>query len=261
MAKLQKNGTLFWAKDMGSKYKKTLANICIGPSGNFYYTWSNAYISGNLIKASSNGNTLWNHNIASPMAGEIRDMKIDQHENLTLTGEVSNSGTFGSCTANGTNYFLFVAQMDSAGNCYWVKTGQASDISSGENLSVKNPSHVMMQGWVFSGLTEQLPPVSVQGTNFLAKISLSGNNGVENRSVKPEDIVIYPNPSRGNFYVDVRENIDSRIRVFDLLGNCVLEKKMRKPKYEIDLGKEAKGIYFVETEMAGKKWLKKIVVE
>lgn len=261
MAKLQKNGTVFWAKDMGSKYKKTLANICVGPSGNFYYTYSNTYTSGNLIKAAPNGTGLWSQNIASAMYGEIRDMKIDQNENLTLTGELYNSGTFGACTVSGTSYFLFTARMDSAGNCYWVKTGQASDVSSGENLSIKNSSHVMMQGWVFSNLTEQLPPLSVQGTNFLAKISLSGNNAVENKAGRMEDLIIYPNPSRGNFFVDVRDNMDSHVRVFDLLGNCVLEKKMKKPRYEIDLGKEAQGIYFVETEASGKKSLRKIVVE
>lgn len=61
---------------------------------------------------------------------------------------------------------------------------------------------------------------------------------------------IYPNPTKGEVFVETKENGTS-LRIYDALGKCVLEKELKKGISPIDLGPFAKGIYFMELRQNG----------
>lgn len=198
LARLRRNGTIYWARDMGSKYKRDVANVRANGE-NFYLTEMLTYDQGAIKKFTAQGTLLWSKRIGSDIYGQVYDMKLDLNEDLYLTGVLWQAATFGSCQASGNEYFLFTAKLDSAANCYWVKTGQSDDLAAGRELSIKT-THVLMLGWEINGNLVQLPPVSAQGPYFLGRIA-EGATDVAQLDAPAQEITVYPNPSTGVYLV------------------------------------------------------------
>jgi uncharacterized delta-60 repeat protein len=83
----------------------------------------------------------------------------------------------------------------------------------------------------------------------------------ENQEIR--NIQIYPNPSQGIFTVDLKnKNGKATIRVYDLLGSCLLNKDCQNTEsQEIDLSTRTKGFYFVEIVSDGERSVNKIVLQ
>ena len=77
------------------------------------------------------------------------------------------------------------------------------------------------------------------------------------------EIEIYPNPSSGIFTINLKnKTVESKICVYDVLGNCVLDKvSVKNSSQEIDLSGQPKGIYFMEIVSGGERAVKKIILE
>lgn len=63
------------------------------------------------------------------------------------------------------------------------------------------------------------------------------------------DVLIYPNPSNGQFKitVNINQNIKSEIIIYDVLGNIIYRINSKGQQItNIDLSKQATGIYFVQ---------------
>ena len=58
-------------------------------------------------------------------------------------------------------------------------------------------------------------------------------------------LLIYPNPSTGKFAIELDNQI-SEIKVFDVLGNELVDQKPNAFKTDVDLSNQAKGIYLVK---------------
>jgi len=93
------------------------------------------------------------------------------------------------------------------------------------------------------GDTDLIVGSSTGGLLFFANGSVKVST--EELLVKQRNISVYPNPSSGQLYLDVDEQIDpdSMIEVFDTLGRLLISKHLGSSK--IDLKIEAPGVYFV----------------
>ncbi len=83
--------------------------------------------------------------------------------------------------------------------------------------------------------------------------------GVRIKELNNTSISIYPNPTNGNIIIE-GENIKS-IKITDVNGRLIKQLTVTDKQIDIDLSKEAKGIYFVNICTVKEIIIKKIVVE
>jgi uncharacterized protein YjdB len=85
-------------------------------------------------------------------------------------------------------------------------------------------------------------------------------SGEENQ--KQEDLILYPNPGTGLFYLQVGELKSKILRVIDVRGDLVLEMNPEPGLsiIELDLGRQKPGIYFVQLITEGSCIVKPILI-
>ena len=72
---------------------------------------------------------------------------------------------------------------------------------------------------------------------------------------------VFPNPTSGKFSISGDDLANSKISIFDLLGNAIImEIKNVNNIFEVDFNKEARGVYIIRVEKNGKEFNNKIVV-
>lgn len=105
-----------------------------------------------------------------------------------------------------------------------------------------------------TGVTEVFRTVEGNFTGVAEKsIALS----VEKEKVVV-DINIYPNPTTNKFTIESDKNI-SNIRVFSPTGYIIFERNNFANRLDFDLSDFGSGIYFVEFQFNGNKYLKKVI--
>jgi hypothetical protein len=104
----------------------------------------------------------------------------------------------------------------------------------------------------------QLPPLSVNGTYFLARVS---EGGLLTEEPGNEDLfIVSPNPSAGKFIVRSSKTISS-LEIRNSIGENVFSAKINSGKTEIDLHNCPKGIYLVDVFYGSEKKSRKIILE
>jgi type IX secretion system substrate protein len=98
----------------------------------------------------------------------------------------------------------------------------------------------------------------------IAEVQLKGTVlGTDDATFKNESILIYPNPTKGNFFVKQNgfESIDS-IHILDTTGKVVKDVVFGEATnfQEINMEGVASGIYFAKIESKGTSVIKKLVV-
>jgi hypothetical protein len=71
---------------------------------------------------------------------------------------------------------------------------------------------------------------------------------------------IFPNPSEGRFTVEVSEDAPMTLRVFNLVGQEILHQVATRQTV-LDLSSAQAGIYFLQGEVAGKRFSQRLIVE
>jgi hypothetical protein len=103
------------------------------------------------------------------------------------------------------------------------------------------------------------------GCSDTATINITVNlsTGVTISEFEGGKLDVYPNPSSGRFTVNLKDKtFETKICVYDVLGNCVFDKvSMKNSNEKIDLTNQPKGIYTLEIESAGESLIKKIVLQ
>lgn len=76
------------------------------------------------------------------------------------------------------------------------------------------------------------------------------------------DFVLAPNPNNGSFTLQFSDQIQAfSVRVMDISGRTVYADHLVSNQGQIQLGDEAKGMYFVHVEADGKKGIQRILVD
>ena len=226
LSKFSPDGNVIWAKNFGGNYFSTSdleEAMTVSPSGNIYLlgTFDSAltidtmtvyggYWSGFIAKISTDGRVL---RFDTMSRIDIFNMKLDDSENIYLTGSFS-----GSPVSFGIYYFLplltsnfFLGKMDSNFNPIWARTASGMAEVLGVNLSIDSCHNVWVTGvmgspgfygnLVLDGYTiPALPEISAD-PSFIAEFNSSGIalTGMALQSGGEDEIGIITD-NKGNIY-------------------------------------------------------------
>jgi len=241
LARLSRGGSVYWAQDRGSQFRRRFGNLAVSAAGELYLTVQVIYEEEHLVKMSPAGTTMWNKVFGANTYDGLRSLQFDTDQSLYVTGKTWGSASFGACTETGTDYFLVIARVDSAGNCTWSDMAQGTTASSGITLSVKGSEGTFV-GFSAYGDTIMLGTIPMDGYFIAGFEKGPAALGVEAAS-KNRSLSIFPNPSAGVFSFSTPEAANA-IGIYDMLGNCVHTQQLSGKIIEtMDLSYLPKGIY------------------
>ena len=88
-------------------------------------------------------------------------------------------------------------------------------------------------------------------------------NGVGNKELIASDdnIYIYPNPNKGEFFIQFNSNKNRTFEVYNSIGKLVLQSSTNNSNVQIDLTNNPRGIYFVKISDENSTSIKKVVLK
>ena len=61
---------------------------------------------------------------------------------------------------------------------------------------------------------------------------------------------IYPNPATDKVYININEIQSTKMQLYNMVGECVLQRDLNNKMNEIDISTLSKGIYIIEISNA-----------
>lgn len=275
-------GNYIWAKSGSGDRDDFCEDIVLDGSGNVFVTGNydgNSITIGSSVLANalngtddffaakydSNGNPLWGRRIGGTASDRGQTLSTDAVGNVYVGGYYYNSSiTIGTTTltnSGSTTYANpFVVKYDPSGSVLWAKqaSGLYNDIFYG--IGVDAAGNIYVNG--YSNSTScSFSPYTVTGAGpantadmIIAKID-AGGVGIEDLSSDNVQIHIYPNPTNGKFTV-MTSGKDTILSIYNVLGEVISKIVLEEERMEIDLSKEASGIYFIRIGNQTKRIIK-----
>lgn len=123
--------------------------------------------------------------------------------------------------------------------------------------------------WKFSGInwTQIGSPLSANGNSgFNQSVAIDRNNnvwwvedmkglwtndttviaGIKTQNNNLKDIIIYPNPATDRIGIDFFEMHHVKMQIYNMIGECVLQRELNKGENEIGISFLSKGIYIIQ---------------
>lgn len=289
ITKYDSNGNVLWTKsgagNAGGSSISANANGDVflvgsfnGPSITFGSTILNSNGPGSVFiaKCDANGTLLWAtssggtdghidncHSVCADAAGGAFVTGYFQATAPSISfGSITLPPPLGNCAPY--CYPVFIVKYDANGNVLCASV-LASGGAGGTGVSVDPYENAYITGGfdinpLIIG-TDTLPLTDGESF-FLAKYNCDFSTAMVELN-NEKNMAVYPNPSFGIFTINLKNKaIENKICVYDILGNCVIEKmSMKNSNEEIDLSKQSKGIYFVEIVAGQERDIQKIVLQ
>jgi len=281
IAKYDNNGTIIWAKTGGGSLNDKSRGITVDASGNVYATgevegsssfdgvsatglgWFDIFVA----KYNNNGDLQWYKTAGGNNKDAGRAITNDAAGMVYVTGEYSNTGTFGSFTINPYGQIdMFTAKYDASGEVLGVvKAGGGSD-DAGKGIAIDPSSNIIVGGYywetadfIFGGMTQTSAGMS---DLFVAKYPQIATS-VRNLEFE-KGISVYPNPASDHLMIrNNPENMVKAVMLTNYLGQIVLKENMNSNQVEHSLNIEGlkTGIYVLELQLDNEVIHQNIVIQ
>ncbi len=130
---------------------------------------------------------------------------------------------------------------------YWATT---SSSSSAKDIALHYSSVIVANGW-----TDKKFGFSVRFVcDSLITTSIPENNN-------QQGINIFPNPANSRIYISCAETQYTSMQIYNLVGECVLQKILRSETNEIDISSLSKGVYIIQISGPDKAIQQKLIKE
>jgi len=156
IAKYNNNLNLTWAKTLPSSNGKI---VCKNGNCAFYLNFSgsvtienntfNSFGSSDILigEYNTNGMLIWIKQVGGTGGDNGADIKIDNSDNVFLTGSFSTNASFGGTTLNSIgleDFFIVKYQLN--GNISWVKQGGGNNIDKGVQVEITPSGETLLLG-------------------------------------------------------------------------------------------------------------------
>lgn len=287
IVKYDSSGNVLWANSAGGIYYDLCNSASIDSQGNifiagFFYSPTITFGANTLTNAGcgqsdifiakydASGNLIW-ANSAGNCGGERgQSIFTDAFGNVLVIGSFSsNSITFENNTLmNSGGSDIFIVKYDASGNVIWAQAVGGTQIDNVQNVSTDASGNILLTGVFESSAISFGSSTLINNTNntynftdlFIVKLS-GGVTGMEENS-KQSTVLIYPNPSNGQFVVQKLENAANAIEIYNSLGEVIYKSIFIKSSSAIDLSNQPKGIYLIKIISENKTiFNKKIIIQ
>jgi|GEM_PF-3311998 hypothetical protein len=231
-----------------------------------------------LMKYNPAGTILWKRQIYGDSVIFVNSSHTDISGNTYLTGTFSGTAIFGNDTVTATagtdtfktiNRNMFITRYDANGNYLGVKTVYNA---TPESITTDTYGNAIVTGSIKTGTTyfDTIQRTSRGGEDyFVAKLSaITGGSSSIKTPLADNKLMIYANPNRGNFTIDVPKSIvtntTAHLQIYSTAGSLIKDETVdiSGSTISVDLGTVLKGLYTVTLSGSGfKKFTGKVMVE
>lgn len=266
-----------WSAISSFGLSKPLQSIAIAPSNN-QVIYASTY---DTLVITSNGGTTWNYttvgNITGISTDKISYITISPTNPLslwvTISGFDAGNKIFKSINGGVTWTNISGTLPNIPVNCSVYENGSSDGLYIGTDVGVYYRDNSLTD-WI--PYNNGLPNVQVNEleisylnnklwaatfgralweSNLYSYVGLNESENLNN------NVSIFPNPSSGEFILELKNIKDEKLEVYSVLGQKVYELNIVSTKTAIDLKRLTKGIYFVKILSAQGNVDKKIIIK
>ena len=183
----------------------------------------------------------------------------------------NNNGTFSwiqlyniEGSSNPVNAYVLMRDDNSDGNWHAINsvTGNQYTVTDPAYLNFKNKARWRIE--TLWGIGCSQVSRAKGSSHTITSISRSNaRNGITSDSpttTVQSGIKIYPNPSKGKFILEMKENTNVTVKIFGVLGELVYEQKSVNRIQSFDLSNYTANIYYVQVQCGDKVYKQKLVL-
>jgi hypothetical protein len=226
-------GTLQWSKTYGGPDLETANSVSPTSDGGYIFAGTANSFSGNedvyVVKTNSTGDTLWTK-IYGANGNERGKSIIQSPDGGYIIAGLNDAGLH----PNTSNAIAIKTDVNGNSGCWNTSTNTIVQTPTAQITSQNNPSGSVT-------FVDMNPPIYRGGGGTLN--TFCNNIGIDDQESERNSL-IYPNPSSGNFIVEVKNDNNCTIEIFNLQGCCIFTDKTFSTKKEINLSAQPKGMYF-----------------
>ena len=210
-----------------------------------------------ICKLGNSGNFMWAKQIGNTTQDEdVAAITVDVSGNVFATGFFKETVDFDPGPDNfelisngGTDIFIF--KLDNFGDFNWALNIGSESSDSGRDIKLDPSGNICVTGG-FRGTVDFDPGPDVfnlisegsYSNGFILKLSNEALSIIERNLL---DLIVYPNPSNGNFTVDLgKEYTDVTVQVYNMLGQIISSEIYSSAKTIEKNINASEGIYFVK---------------
>ncbi|MFX1588694.1 MAG: SBBP repeat-containing protein [Promethearchaeota archaeon] len=141
LSKYNDDGTMIWHRVWGGPGFEYAHDMTVDSSYNVYYTGRTSSFGAGLddvyiVKYNSSGSLIWNTTWGTPFNENGYGIKLDENDNIYLTGEIEMSGI----------YNAFIAKFDSEGSSIWDETWGGYGGDYGNRIGLNTEGYIYVTG-------------------------------------------------------------------------------------------------------------------
>lgn len=273
IARYDSSGNSAWAQTCGSNDEEVFPRVKIDHAGDICFvgefpgssitagsnTFTNLYPGSTdllIAKYDIAGNVLWAKNASGNDNDNIADLAIDPSNNIYLTGYYYSTPITFHKQASGGSPNQYLAKYNSSGTLQWYD----QIFKAVYDIFIDNAGHMYLAGYYQDSI--KFGNITLHGTGLSGFVVKTDNVvGIEEVNASASNLIVYPNPASGEFFVFADGNGEKSLEIFNALGELIFsEEKLRENPVRINC-KFNSGIYYIRIAGDQKMYSGKVVVE